>query len=265
MLGFLAYEGFELIANASNDIIDPKRTLPIAFLGSVIAAISIYTLAFIVAIGHTSFEEIIAAKNFAVSASASSFLGPIGFAIMAAGAILASASAINADYFGAAKLPVMLSLHHELPSAFHRSIRGKSLVSPCYHRHPCPHSCQRARCPRDLGGDERWISSRLRGGQYRRCQACPADGWRTPYTRAGRSPLSRCACSDGYPVLIGPRDGRLGHRCWGHHVDCRSDRGWLQGHGGAGETGIVTPVRVTCGTAACDLICGSWHDLLRRE
>ena len=39
MLGFLAYEGFELIANASNDIIDPKRTLPIAFLGSVIAGV----------------------------------------------------------------------------------------------------------------------------------------------------------------------------------------------------------------------------------
>ena len=47
---------------------------------------------------------------------------------MSAGAILASASAINADYFGAAKLPVMLSEHGELPSAFHRSIHGKSLV-----------------------------------------------------------------------------------------------------------------------------------------
>ena len=129
MLGFLAYEGFELIANASNDIIDPKRTLPIAFLGSVIVAIIIYMLAFIVAIGHMSFDAIIAARDFGVSAAASSFLGPTGFTIMAAGAILASASAINADYFGAAKLPVMLSLHEELPSVFHRSIHGKSVVS----------------------------------------------------------------------------------------------------------------------------------------
>ena len=74
MLGFLAYEGFELIANASNDIIDPKRTLPIAFLGSVIAAIIIYMLAFMVAIGHMSFDAIIAARDFGVSAAASSFL-----------------------------------------------------------------------------------------------------------------------------------------------------------------------------------------------
>jgi L-asparagine transporter-like permease len=48
---------------------------------------------------------------------------------MAIGAVLASASAINADYFGAAKLPVMLAEDRELPSAFHRSIRGKSLSS----------------------------------------------------------------------------------------------------------------------------------------
>ena len=42
MLGFLAYEGFELISNASADIENPKRTLPIALLGSVAIAIVIY-------------------------------------------------------------------------------------------------------------------------------------------------------------------------------------------------------------------------------
>jgi len=35
MLGFLAYEGFELISNASAD---PKRNVPIALLGSVVIA-----------------------------------------------------------------------------------------------------------------------------------------------------------------------------------------------------------------------------------
>ena len=76
MLGFLAYEGFELIANASGDIKDPRRTLPIAFFGSVIAAIVIYSLAFIVAIGHLFVEAIDEAKSFAVSAAAASFAGP---------------------------------------------------------------------------------------------------------------------------------------------------------------------------------------------
>jgi uncharacterized protein len=129
MLGFLAYEGFELIANASDHIRDPERTLPIAFLGSVLVAIVIYVLAFIVGIGHLSFAEIAAAKDFAISAAAGSFLGPIGFGIMAIGGVLASASAINADYFGAAKLPPRLASNSELPSAFHNSIHAKNFFS----------------------------------------------------------------------------------------------------------------------------------------
>ena len=129
MIGFLAYEGFELIANASDNIADPKRTLPIAFLGSVAIAIVIYALAFIVGIGHLPFPALVAAKTFAISAAAESFLGPIGFAIMAVGAILAAASAINADYFGARKLPPQLATIHEMPSAFHRSLHAKSVTS----------------------------------------------------------------------------------------------------------------------------------------
>jgi amino acid transporter len=98
MIGFLAYEGFELIANTSGNIVNPKRTLPIAFLGCVIIAIVVYALAFIAGIGHLPFRTLVSAKDFAISAAAESFLGPLGFAIMAIGAVLASASAINADY-----------------------------------------------------------------------------------------------------------------------------------------------------------------------
>ena len=129
MLGFLAYEGFELIANASADIENPQRTLPIALLGSVAIAIVIYCLAFVVGIGHMSFEAVTASRDFAVSAAAGTFLGPIGFGIMTVGAVLASASAINADFFGAAKLPVALSVQHELPSAFQRQMHGQSVTS----------------------------------------------------------------------------------------------------------------------------------------
>ena len=89
MLGFLAYEGFELISNASADIENPQRTLPIALLGSVAIAIVIYVLAFLVAIGHMNFDAVAASRDFAVSAAASTFLGPVGFGIMAVGAVLA--------------------------------------------------------------------------------------------------------------------------------------------------------------------------------
>lgn len=129
ILGFLAYEGFELIANASHRIASPRRNLPIAFLGSVLIAMVIYGLAFVVAIGHLDIEAILDSRAFAVSAAARSFLGEPGFALMALGAILASASAINADFFGASRLPPELATDRELPSAFARGVHGRETPS----------------------------------------------------------------------------------------------------------------------------------------
>ena len=129
MLVFLSYEGFELISNASPRIRNPRTTLPIAFYGSVFTALAIYMLASVVAVGHISFSAAEQARDFALSATASRFLGPIGFGMMACAAVFASASAINADFFGAEKLPVLLGEHCELPSLFAREVRGRSVVS----------------------------------------------------------------------------------------------------------------------------------------
>jgi uncharacterized protein len=126
---FLAYEGFELIANASDRIKNPRWTLPIAYYGSILAAIVVYVLAIIVAIGHMPFEAMKEAQSFALSATAQRFMGSFGFGLMALGAVLASASAINADFFGAAKLPVMLAEHGEMPPRFAGVISGKHVTS----------------------------------------------------------------------------------------------------------------------------------------
>jgi hypothetical protein len=80
-------------------------------------------------IGRLPFSALVSARNFAISAAAESFLGPTGFAVMAVGAVLASASAINADYFGARKVPPQIATIDEMPSAFHRSLHGNSVVS----------------------------------------------------------------------------------------------------------------------------------------
>jgi amino acid transporter len=75
------------------------------------------------------FEAMKDAQSFALSVTAQRFMGSFGFALMAFGAVLASASAINADFFGAAKLPVMLAEHGELPIGFDGVISGKHVAS----------------------------------------------------------------------------------------------------------------------------------------
>lgn len=125
MLIFLSYEGFELIANASDRVRDPQRTLPLAYYGSILTAMALYVLITVVAIGHLSFEALGAARDHSVAAAAQTFLGRAGFTLMGVGAILATVSAINADFFGAGKLPVMLATEGHLPRQYARVRWGR--------------------------------------------------------------------------------------------------------------------------------------------
>ncbi len=128
MLVFLSYEGFELIANASDRIADPRRTLPIAFFGSVTAAMVLYLLIVVVTLGYLPLPAIVTSQSSVLATAADAVMGPIGGTLLAVGALLATASAINADYFGASKLPVMLAEEDEAPEVAGREAWGRHPV-----------------------------------------------------------------------------------------------------------------------------------------
>lgn len=126
MIIFLNYEGFELIANAGSDIKDPKRTLPIAYVGGVLIALSLYVLISFVVLGHLDFAQIEAHSDYALSFAAHSFMGPAGVIVTIA-ALLATTSAINATFYGAGRLTYTIAKSGELPSELERNIRGQPL------------------------------------------------------------------------------------------------------------------------------------------
>jgi uncharacterized protein len=125
MLVFLSYEGFELIANASDRVLDPERTLPCAYYGSILIAISLYVCIVVVTLGHLSFGALARVRDFSLCAAAELFMGKTGFVLLAIGAVLATASAINADFFGASKLPIMLAEAGEAPQRYGREVLGR--------------------------------------------------------------------------------------------------------------------------------------------
>ena len=51
MVIFVAYEGFELISNSAEDVKNPKKTLPRAFIGSVVLVIVLYILISFITVG----------------------------------------------------------------------------------------------------------------------------------------------------------------------------------------------------------------------
>jgi uncharacterized protein len=127
MLIFLNYEGFELIANAAKDVANPRRSLPIAYVGGVAVVIVVYVLIVMVVVGHLSQTEVSASSDTALSAAAEQFLGRAGYIGIAIAALMATSSAINATFFSTGKLAYIIAKTGELPKTFERSIREQHL------------------------------------------------------------------------------------------------------------------------------------------
>jgi len=127
MIIFLNYEGFELIANAGKDIINPKKALPIAYIGGVLIVIAFYVLITIVVVGHLSFIDIHAASDYALSATAKTFMGKTGFTMLVLAALLATSSAINATFYGSGRLTYIIAKYGELPKELERNIHNQPL------------------------------------------------------------------------------------------------------------------------------------------
>jgi amino acid transporter len=117
MIIFLAYEGFELIANTADDVRNPGQTLPRAFYSAVGFVICLYILVAAVTIGNLPVDQIIDAKDYALAAAARPFLGRYGYILITIAALLSTASAVNATLYGAARLSYIISKDGELPES----------------------------------------------------------------------------------------------------------------------------------------------------
>jgi amino acid transporter len=125
MIIFLAYEGFELIANTAHDVRDATRTLPRAYYMAVGFVIGLYVLVAFVTVGNLTVDRIVAAKDYALAEAARPFLGHAGFMLIAIAAMLSTASAINATLYGAARLSYCIARDGELPEILERKVWGK--------------------------------------------------------------------------------------------------------------------------------------------
>jgi len=127
MIIFLAYEGFELIANTARDVRNPATTLPRAFYSAVGFVIVLYVLVAVVAVGSLSLDRIVAARDYALAEAATPFLGQAGFTLIAVAAMLSTASAINATLYGAARLSYIIARDGELPEVLEHKIWSRPI------------------------------------------------------------------------------------------------------------------------------------------
>jgi amino acid transporter len=134
MIIFLAYEGFELIANTAENVKNPRKTLPRAYFTAVIFVIILYVLVSAVTVGNLPLDKIIAAKDYALAEAARPFLGTFGFSLIAVAALLSTGSAINATLYGTARISYVIAKEGELPEqldhmVWRRPVEGLLITS----------------------------------------------------------------------------------------------------------------------------------------
>jgi len=115
MVIFVAYEGFELIANAVPDMVNPEKNIPRAYYYSVIFVIFLYVVIAGVTIGSLPFTEIAKAQDYVLAEAAKPMLGSIGFTVITIAALLSTFSAINASLYGGSRVSYEIAEDDELP------------------------------------------------------------------------------------------------------------------------------------------------------
>jgi len=114
-LTFVAYEGFQLVINAVNEMTHPEKNIPRAIYAAIVLAILIYVVISMGALFAIPIDEIVKNKEYALAAGAGNILGSLGTDLVILGAILATSSAISGTVFGSSRQMAVIAEDGYLP------------------------------------------------------------------------------------------------------------------------------------------------------
>ena len=115
-LTFVAYEGFQLVINAVNEMKNPDINIPRAIYGAIMLVILIYVIISLGAVLSIPFKEIVDNKEYALAAGAKDIMGNLGANLVIAGALLATSSAISGTLFGSSRQVSVIAQDGYFPS-----------------------------------------------------------------------------------------------------------------------------------------------------
>ncbi len=121
---FVAYEGFQLVIHAYNEMDRPQRNIPKAIYSSIVIATLVYIILAVAAIASIPKTELIAGKEYALAAGSEKLLGSLGYHAVIFSALLATSSAINGTLFGASRLMGVIADDGYFPKILSTRIRG---------------------------------------------------------------------------------------------------------------------------------------------
>jgi len=125
-LTFIAFEGYEIIAQTSEEVEDPRRNVPRAVFLSLLIVVPIYLLVAFVAVGAvtppagmTVTEYLGAEREIALVAAAEQFVVGGAFVVLFGG-LLSTLSALNATIYSSSRVAFAMARDASLPRAMAR-------------------------------------------------------------------------------------------------------------------------------------------------
>ncbi|WP_193165675.1 APC family permease [Microbulbifer hainanensis] len=116
-LTFVAYEGFQLVLNAVNEMDRPGRNIPLSIYIAIALVIAIYVIIALGAMLAVPFQDLIRNKEYALASAAAEMVGSWGTLLVVVGALLATSSAISGTIFGASRQMAVVAEQGYFPAA----------------------------------------------------------------------------------------------------------------------------------------------------
>lgn len=123
-LTYIAFEGYEIIVQAGEEVKNPKKNIPRAVFWSLFIVIPIYILVAIVAIGavdtgtsQPTWQWLGDAGELGLAEAARQFM-PLGTSLLLVGGLLSTMSALNATTFSSTRVSFAMGRDRNLPDFF---------------------------------------------------------------------------------------------------------------------------------------------------
>lgn len=127
-LTFIAFEGYEIIAQSGEEVKDPMRNIPRAIFISIIVVVIIYALVAVVAIGAVNvpgdtmpvWDYLAEAREVAIVRAAEQFMGRWGGILILISGLASTMSALNATVYSSSRVSFAMGRDNNLPAVFGR-------------------------------------------------------------------------------------------------------------------------------------------------
>ena len=127
-LTFIAFEGYEIIAQCGEEVKNPKKNIPLSIFLSLLIVVPIYLLVAFVALGAvtpegemTTWQYLGLKGELAMIEAAESFMmGKVGRVIFLIGGLFSTMSALNATVYSSSRVSFAMGRDHNLPGFFAR-------------------------------------------------------------------------------------------------------------------------------------------------